>query len=175
MPERRKVYYFDTVTLSNFALAGRFDVLIMRYGERLLLTLEVLDELAEGVIAGYGPLREIEKAVEDGRIKRAEASMSSSARQTYRELLRVLGPGEASCIAHASGCKGVVVSDDRAARLCCTEKGIAVTGTIGILKACCIDGSITEKEADGILHAMIAAGFYSPIRCMGECPEFSSQ
>ena len=36
--------------------------------------------------------------------------------------------------------RGLVVTDDRAARNCCSERGVDFTGTIGILKACCREG-----------------------------------
>ena len=39
---------------------------------------------------------------------------------------------------------------------------IAVTGTIGILKASVLDGSLSPLQADEILQAMIDAGYYAP-------------
>ena len=164
MRRRPVVCFFDTVTLSNFALVERFGLLIERYGARLQVTPEVLDEVTEGVIAGYYALHEIEDAVADGDVGRAGVLTSPADRQAYGELLRILGAGEASCIAHAAACGGVVVSDDRTARLCCSERGINVSGTLGILKACSIDGAITQDEADSILQAMTDAGYYSPVR-----------
>ena len=47
------VLFFDTVTLSNFRLAGRLDLLITRYGARARVTPEVLDEVTDGVVAGF--------------------------------------------------------------------------------------------------------------------------
>lgn len=157
-------YFFDTVTLSNFALIGQLDLLIQRYGQRLKLTHEVLTELAEGIIAGFGSLRTIEAAIDDGLICRADPFVPPASRKTYSELLRVLGPVEASCIIQAIAHGGVVVSDDRTARRHCAEQGIPVTGTIGILKACWQDGSITADEADEMLSKMIEAGFHSPVQ-----------
>ena len=40
-PERSNDFYFDTVTLSNFALAGRTDLRLLRYGQRAMVTEEV--------------------------------------------------------------------------------------------------------------------------------------
>ncbi len=168
MPEFPKAYYFDTVTLSNFALTGQLDLLIQRYGQRIKLTQEVLTELAEGIIAGFSSLRNIEEAVDRGLIGRADASLSPETRKTYSELLRALGSGEASCIIQAISYGGVVVSDDRTARRYCAEQGILVTGTIGILKACWLEGSITVDEADNILSRMVEAGFYSPVQSIAE-------
>ena len=50
----------DTVVLSNFALAGRFGLLVTRYGPRALITPEVRDEITDGVVAGYSRLCEVE-------------------------------------------------------------------------------------------------------------------
>ncbi len=157
-------YLFDTVSLSNFALVGRLELLVERYGKRAVVTPEVLDEVTDGVSAGYVALREIEDAVDGGRLSRADRLPAPAERQTYRELLRTLAPGEASCIAHVAEHGGVVVTDDRAARQCCSERGITFTGTIGILKACSIDGTLSTEEADDILQSMIDAGYYSPIQ-----------
>lgn len=164
MRKRKCDYVFDTVTLGNFALAGRLDLLVSRYGPRLRVTPEVLDEVTDGVIAGYSALTAIEGAVEDAGFSRIGLAMSSAERETYRELLRVLAPGEASCIAYAKAHGAVVATDDRTARDCCAERGVTFTGTIGILKACCIDGTLAVEEADAIIQAMIDAGYYSPVQ-----------
>jgi predicted nucleic acid-binding protein len=155
-------YYFDTVTLSNFALAGRVDLLISRYGQKALVTREVLDEIIDGIVAGYAALSEIESAVASGELGLTEPLVLSE-RDTYRKLLRILAPGEASCISCAMNRGGVVVTDDKTARDCCTERGITFTGTIGILIACYRDGELTSAEADVIVQAMIDAGYHSPV------------
>ncbi|MFC1452061.1 hypothetical protein ACFLSJ_01800 [Verrucomicrobiota bacterium] len=164
MPERGRIYLFDAVTLSNFALAERLDLLVSRYGRRVRVTPEVLDEVTHGVVAGYVALSAIEEALADGFLRHARPLSSSDKRETYRRLLRVLAPGQASCIACAEASGGVVVTDDRTARECCAQRGVKFTGTIGILKACCLDGTLSPDEADTVLRAMIDAGYYSPVR-----------
>ena len=72
MPEPDRQYYFDTVTLSNFVLSGRLDLLIARYGRRANITPQVLDEVADGIVAGYASLREVETAVTCGRLSGVE-------------------------------------------------------------------------------------------------------
>ena len=66
MPEDMSHYYFDTVTLCNFALANHLDLLIARYGSRIQITSPVLDEITDGITEGYHALREIEDAVRTG-------------------------------------------------------------------------------------------------------------
>jgi predicted nucleic acid-binding protein len=164
MRDPQRVYVFDTVALSNFAIAGRLDLLAARYGQQLLITQEVLDEVADGVVAGYFALRTIEEAFADETFGKVRVLSSRSERNTYGVLLRILGSGEASCIAYAESQGGIVVTDDRAARGCCLARGIACTGTIGILKACCQDDLLPPEEADAILTTMIEAGYYAPVQ-----------
>lgn len=58
---------------------------------------------------------------------------------------------------------GTVVNDDRAGRDACSERRRKKTGTIGILKTCCLDSPLSLQEADEVLQEMVAAGFYSPV------------
>jgi len=162
MPDPSRDRYFDTVTLSNFVLAQRLDVLIARYGTRAKVTREVLDEVSDGLVAGYTALAELERAVTSRQLGTA-APLTPDERDLYRQLIRRLAPGEASCIACAKLRGGIVVTDDRAARQCCAEQGVHFTGTIGILKACCMDKTLSLPDADTILEAMIAAGYHSPV------------
>ncbi len=159
MPDR--IYLFDTVVLSNFALSASLDLLVSRYGAAVTVTSEVLDELLAGVAAGYSALKEVIRLTENESFR--VTSLSSRERQTMLELISHLGNGEASCIAVAAARNAVVVTDDRAARTTCGERNIRVTGTIGILKASCQDGRLSIEHADNILTRMIEQGFYSPV------------
>ena len=162
MPEPATLFLFDTVSLSNFALAGRLDLLLGRYGTRAVLTSEVLDEIAEGIARGYTALEPVERLAAEGAF--GTTCLSAEERPIYIALMQSLGPGEAAAIACARNRNGVVVTDDRAARACCHEHGVPVTGTIGILKSCCLEAVISPEEADSILETMVAQGFYSPVR-----------
>jgi len=161
MPETKVPYLFDTVTLSNFALGGALELLARRYGRRLLVTGEVLDELAAGVAAGHAALRLIGEGVKAGRF--GQTALNWQERTAFGELLQHLGAGEASCIAVAVKRRGVVVTDDRAARAACAERRVRCTGTIGVLAACCRDGRLAADAADEVLRAMVQHGFYSPV------------
>ena len=85
-------YFFDTVTLSNFALAGCLELLINRYGSHAIVTPEVMDEITAGVAVGIRGLREIEDAVFAGRIG-SLGGLTFPEREIFRELLRVLRRG----------------------------------------------------------------------------------
>ena len=164
MPDRPpRRFFFDTVTLSNFALAGRFGLLVRRYGTSLYVTEQVRVELAAGRAGGHARLRAVDQALTTGAILQAEP-MSATERELFGELLRMFGAGEASCIALALHREGVVVTDDRVARRRCIELGVPVTGTIGILKALSVSRTISVAEADALLARMEESGFYAPLR-----------
>ena len=160
MPE--PFFLFDTVTISNFALADCLDLLAERYGHQLLLTVEVLDEIANGVTLGYAPLQKVEQSVEANIF--TQTTLTWEERQTFRDILRQLDSGESSCLAVAHHRKGIVATDDQAARAYCENLVIPFTGTVGILKACCLEKYITPEKADCILNRMGNNGFYSPIK-----------
>ncbi len=165
MPERReRLYYFDTVTLSNFALANSMDLLVDRYGRRLLVTHEVRAEIDDGIASGFDDLSVIDDLIFAGKITLAPPIETAVERKSYLECIRTLSAGEASCIVCAAVRGGIVVTDDYAARKHCQERGLTVTGTIGILRRLYQEGVITQHLADEKLASMIAAGFYSPIK-----------
>ena len=119
--------------------------------------------MLEGIVAGFEALAAIEAALEEGTL--AEAGRpTGDERRIYRELLRSLAPGEASCIACAKVRGGTIATDDRAARHACEARDVPFTGTIGILKACARDGMLAAEAADAILESMIDAGYFSPVR-----------
>lgn len=163
MPSK-KALFFDTVVLSNFALIPEgISFLRKRYHSRGHVTLQVLQEIAKATYAGLNQLDVIENTLfqKGGFIK---CSLTESEQTQYIQLLRNLGEGEASCIAAGVHRKAVVVTDDRVARNFCKELNCDVTGTIGILKASCLDATLHAKDADLMLKQMIACGFYSPIQ-----------
>jgi hypothetical protein len=112
-------------------------------------------------------LRAIEVALEEERLG-ATGDLTAEERRIYRDLLRSLAPGEASCVACAKVRGGTVVTDDRAARGACAERDVPTTGTIGILKACVRDRTSDAEEADATLELMIDAGYFSPVRRIGD-------
>ena len=156
-------FFFDTVTVGNFALGRCFGLLVDRYGTSLYVTEQVRVELAAGRVGGHAGLEAVEPALSSGAISQA-GPMDTAERELFTELLRTFGAGEASCIALALQRGGIVVTDDRSARRCCAGRGIRVTGTIGILQALCADRIVSAEEADALLARMVAIGFYSPIR-----------
>jgi len=160
MPEHAG-WFFDNVTLSNFALAGGLQVLTGRYRGHGFVTTQVLDELTRGVAAGYPSLAACLDLVDKGILR--AVSLDRAEWKTFLQLVAHLGEGEAGTIAAAHRRDGIVVSDDLAARRTCADMGVRVTGTIGILRAAVRDGDLSLADANGLLRKMIEAGFHSPV------------
>ena len=163
MPEKQ--WFFDTVVLSNFLFADAILLLKKRYSNCGVVTWEVYDEISAGFVE-YPKLKNIDELIGDKTFRLV--SLSKKARKFYLELILHLGKGEASCLSSATVNSGVVVTDDRAARLMCRNMDIPVTGTIGILKASILADQTSLTRADAHLKAMIEAGFYSPVRSLSE-------
>ncbi len=163
MPE--KGWYFDTVSLCNFLFSGAESLLKFRYHKCGFITWEVYGEICAGFIK-YPALQKLELLIRDKTF--TLVALSDRTRQLYSSLIVHLGRGEASCLALAKVAKGIVVTDDRSARQQCDHSHIPFTGTIGILKACVMDGAIDLNQADIYLGKMIKHGFYSPVRSISE-------
>lgn len=155
------LWLFDSVTLSNFALVGRMDILSNRYRARGFVTTQVVDELTRGVAAGHAPLTDCLDLLDQGIFQ--TVTLDKIERATFRQLIGQLGAGEAGTIAAAFHRHGIAVTDDLAARRTCADVGVPVTGTIGILRSVLRDRVLTLTAANDLLHRMSAAGFHSPI------------
>ena len=163
MPEGKWV--FDSVSVSNFLLSDSIFILEKRYRQKAIITSQVYDEISAGILK-YPKLESIAHLIKNKTLKLC--TLNGKERGIFSQLIGHLGKGEASCIAIAKEQSAIVVTDDRAARRQCSQMNILVTGTVGILKASLLDGSITRNQADDILQKMIRSGFYSPVRNIGD-------
>ena len=154
-------WFFDSVTLSNFALSGAVRLVRDRYRSRGFVTTQVVDELTRGVAAGYAALSDCLAPVDRGSWR--VVTLNKAERSTFRQLVSHLGEGEAGTLAAAYHRHGVAVTDDLAARRTCDDMGIPVTGTIGILRAIVRDRVLSLADAHDVLRRMIDAGFRSPM------------
>jgi predicted nucleic acid-binding protein len=148
------VILLDATVLSNFARAGRLDLLRLALPEATT-TPQVLTELQNGVDAGYFPA---------GSWDWLGVTELTTREEVYLSKLRViLGDGEAACIAVLIESPGILFSDDLLARRQAQRRGIPVSGTLGILLSLVQAGRLSRDEADACLQEMIAQGYRSPI------------
>ena len=90
---------------------------------------------------------------------------SVSSKELEEQLLKSLDPGEAQALAVAEVVDGMVVTDDSDARTTANQRGVDLTGSIGLLVRFVENGHISAETADGYLKRWIdEAGFRSPAR-----------
>lgn len=78
-------------------------------------------------------------------------SPSSSAEKLEEALLETLDPGEAQALAVAETANGMVVTDDGDAHATAKQRGVGLTGSIGLLVRFVEDGHISAATADEYL------------------------
>lgn len=159
----------DNTVLSNLAFADGVVILHRLFG-RVLVPVEVREELLRGIEEGY---RELARA--EGEIGLGErcwlylrALASEDEEHLFRRLSATLGLGEAACLAIASETAGLVLTDDRRARRACDRLGIRYSGSLGILRLAVERGLITIDEGNAMLAAMVRHRYRSPIRDLRE-------
>jgi len=158
---------FDCCVVSNFALAGALGTLEGLFKNKAVITDFVAAEVLRGIQAGHSRLEGIPKAVKAGWL-RETGLMTSEERRLFGSLSRSLGLGEASSIAVAKSRGFIFASDDRVARAEAAALGISLTGTLGILVRATRAGVCDLRAADTHLGRMVGAGFFSPVRSIGE-------
>jgi predicted nucleic acid-binding protein len=161
----------DTTVLSNFALVGQIALLQRLYTGQAGTTLAVADEIRRGLSSGYEYLRAAEEALlplsSTGWLS-VLTPVSPEEQRLFVELGASLAPGEASCLALAIARGLTLASDDRAARQRAAERGVRLTGTLGILVRAVREGHIALAEANDALARMIALRYRSPVLRLDE-------
>lgn len=153
----------DTTVLSNFARIERLDLLCLALPDAAT-TLQVLTELERGVASGYFSVRSWEWL--------EVIRLTSSEDANLARIRLVLDDGEASCIAVAIERKVGLFSDDLDARRYARRYGNCVSGTLGVLALLVKGQHLPLEEADGLLQAMIAHGYRSPVSSLANLSAF---
>ncbi|MCP4426006.1 MAG: DUF3368 domain-containing protein [Chloroflexi bacterium] len=148
----------DTTLLSNFAHAGRPDLLQIALGETAVTTPTVLAELRKGETAGFVPAVDWEWL--------PQITLTPAEEKLAADYRNIVDAGEAECLAAAVERNGRFLSDDLAARRLAQTNGIAVSGTIGVLLRLIQRQQITVATADTLLARMRQAGYRAPVDTM---------
>ncbi len=159
----------DTTVLSNLARVNRID-LLEKLHVQIVLPSQVHEEILKGIAAGYSFLEEADKVVEADWVKLAVLEDESEL-TLFRNLLDIVGYGEAAGIAIAKARSLVFFSDDRKARQVAYDKGVKVSGTLGMLGLLVDEGKFSIREADEVLSRMIEGGYRSPLQSIKELLE----
>ena len=160
----------NTTILSNFAAAGRLDVLRRLLGELHISTdvyAEIQDGLAEGFPFYAGLDAQIHPFAADGwlRLTSPEGDDELSLLNRFPASLH---RGEASCLAIAAHRGWAFLTDDARARKAAQELNVTLSGTLGLLAQAVKTSILSLDEADALLTRMIQAGYRSPVAGLAE-------
>lgn len=149
----------DTTVLSNFAQVDHVALLVAL--PRVVTTSAVETELQAG--SETHPYLEGALAALDEEIP--VVAPSERATELEAQLLETLDPGEAQSLAVAAVTDGTIVTDDGDGRSTATERGVDLTGSIGVLVRAVEADELSVTRADTYLKTWIdQAGFRSPAR-----------
>lgn len=144
----------DNTVLSNFAVVKRADI-VLQLWNACSTTPDAWQEFQFGIALGHLP--------GDAWKTIALTELTEPERAIAKQLSRVLGAGERSCLAVVKNSGGLFVTDDRKARQVALELEVNVTGTLGILIVAVERKVIPIGDANHILAQMIQNGYRSPV------------
>jgi len=145
----------DNTVLSNFSTIQRPDLVRAAFVEPVGTTKQAFREMQDGIAIG--------KVLACDWDWLTRVGLTSTEQAQFEVFYEHLGAGEASCLAAAKERGYRLATDDKDARRLARQLGISLTGTIGILAILVKQGQITLEEGDRFLHAMVAAGYRSPL------------
>ncbi|MDR5673661.1 twitching motility protein PilT [Halalkaliarchaeum sp. AArc-GB] len=159
----RNATVLDTTVLSNFAQVNHVELLL---NLPRLVTVEAVREELE---AGAETHLYVENALAVLGREIPVVTPSASTETLEEQLLESLDPGEAQALAVAAVADGMLVTDDGDARTIAAQRGVGLTGSIGLLVRFVESGHVSAATADEYLKRWIdEAGFRSPARDFDE-------
>ena len=160
----RQPVVLDATVLSNFASTGTVDVLVDML-DRPTTVPAVQTELERGYARDYDFLDDALARIGDDITLLGVEELSSGA-AAIRDRL---DSGEAEALLGAMAHEGTLATDDLAAREMATERGVPVTGSVGLLVVGIRRGEIDASTANQWLDNWRATrGYYAPVERIEE-------
>jgi len=151
--ELRSPVVLDTTVVSNFAFTDDLDLVCDDPDARVVTVPAVIDEIR----AGNEDLDFLAGIEEDLDVHEGESDPDA-------ELTDSLDYGEAHALNAALVENGTLATDDLAARELADDRGVPVTGSIGLLARLVRREVLTVAEADDVLRRWIeGSDYFSPV------------
>jgi predicted nucleic acid-binding protein len=155
----------NTTVLSNFASIGSLE-LLRRLHLELSISVEVFQEIQNGLEEGYSFYQEVLEALspgaKDGWIQLTTLSGEEEI-ELFLGMPGTLHQGEASSLAIARARGWLLLTDDKAARKAALQREIPISGTLGCLVGAVESGLCSLSEANLLLEQIVEEGFFSPV------------
>ena len=159
--EFRPPVVLDATVLSNLAVTDDLNVLDA-LPARFVTVEAVTDELQAGYDAGYDHL---ERAIDATEVIAVDETPDS-------DVPNELDRGESYALSAAQERSGTLATDDLPARELAAERGIELTGSVGLLVRLVLRNELSMDEADAVLERWIEdARYRSPIESVHEVLE----
>ena len=152
----------NNTVLSNMALINRLDLLESIFG-KVFLTLEVYEEVENGIEHGHSFQLRTKQAINDNKWLLV-TGLENQELEIFFRLSEKLHIGEASCLAIAQIRRWMFLTDDGNARNYAEKFNIMLSGTVGILRDAVYEKLITIVQGEKYLQIMIKYGYRSPIK-----------
>jgi predicted nucleic acid-binding protein len=157
----------DATVLSNFSAIDRLD-LLQAYMVTGYLTRTVFGEVQDGITRGFAFLDRLERHISPphsaGWLKLVDF-VNDTERSLYAQLLESLQPGEAASLAIAIHRGWSFLTDDKSVRETGIQRGVLISGTLGVLGNLVETNRLTVDLANDLLADMIRTARYrSPVR-----------
>ena len=154
--------FFDTDCISAFLWVGEESLLSKMYCGKIVIPQEVYSELSNPHISHLKA--RVDQMIASGAAEITQISVDSNEFKTYSKLalevnpsVKLIGKGEAACIALAKESGGVLASNNlRDISQYIAEYGLEHVTTGDILLQALSDGFITQSEGETIWGNMIA-------------------
>jgi predicted nucleic acid-binding protein len=153
-----KLVFLDNTVLSNFAYVRRSD-LITKLWKNCATTPQAWGELQKGIST--------KKSVAGQWDGLALLSLCDE-EVAFWQTLPKMGDGESSCLAMAYYRQAIFATDDSKARAVGLKLGLEISGTIGFLLFAVAKRTVAKSEANVLLRKMVANGYRSPVKDLGE-------
>lgn len=147
-----KQIVLDTVTISNFLIVDKLNLLCDVYADNLFVTDAVILELRNAEFY-------IDDWILKGKLRKAIFEYDDVIPQRVSESL---GDGEISCILYGIKSNCWIATDDKKARTIIREEyqHNKITGTVGLLMDLVENGTLVNQNARDILEEMKQNGFW---------------
>lgn len=154
----RSPIVLDTTVVSNFAFTGDLDLVLNDPNTEVVTVPAVIDEIR----TGDEDSDFLAEAREGLSVIEVESGPESG-------ILDRLDYGEAHALHAAIVEEGTLATDDLPARELADQRGVPVTGSIGLLVRLVRYEKFTVNEADAVLRRWIeGGGYFSPVESVRE-------
>jgi len=155
-----RLVLLDNTVLTNFARADSIQLALDVWLGDACSTSDVLAEYQAGVLGHSLPA--------DAWQHLPVVTLTDQERQFAAVLPPPLHTGERSCLAVAVRRHGLFASDDSRARIEARRGGIALSGSVGMLRIGVQQHMLSLAEANRLLRIMIGNGYHSPVLTLDE-------